>query len=194
MLQAGQNLRNQHQRVPFGMAEAYNFTTDIRRVLRRARENALEHGDRAVEPVHLLYGLAALTAARGTAVLIDLGADLRDLQLLAGGPIENEDAASAPSPRRGMIARLLRRPAPPAAAPPPTDISYSPRTTRVLQLTLDEFQRRGDTDCDTDHLLLGMLALGDDRASALLLSAGVDLQRARAAVARLRNPADNRRS
>jgi ATP-dependent Clp protease ATP-binding subunit ClpC len=193
MLQAGQNLRNQHQRVPFGMAEAYSFTTDIRRVLRRARENALEHGDRAVEPVHLLYGLAALTAARGTAVLIDLGADLRDLQLLAGGPIENEDAATAPSARRGVIARLLRRPAP-VVAPAPTDISYSPRTTRVLQLTLDEFQRRGDTDCDTDHLLLGMLALGNDRAAALLLSAGVDLDRARAAVGRLRNAGDNRRT
>jgi ATP-dependent Clp protease ATP-binding subunit ClpA len=166
------------------MAEAYDFTTDIRRVLRRARENALEHGDHAVEPVHLLHGLTALTSARGIAVLIDLGADVRDLQLLAGGPVESDDPT--PPPRRGMIARLLKRPAPVAAPRATSDIAYSHRTTRVLQLTLDEFQRRGDTDCDTDHLLLGMLALRDDRATALLASAGVDLERARAAVARLR--------
>ncbi|HWZ58880.1 MAG TPA: Clp protease N-terminal domain-containing protein [Gemmatimonadaceae bacterium] len=166
------------------MAESYDFTTDIRRVLRRARENALEHGDHAVEPVHLLYGLTALTTSRGTATLIALGADLRDLQLLAGGPVENESAAAAPT-RRSMIARLLRRPSPVVA--PPADIPYSPRTNRVLQLTLAEFQRRGDPDCDTDHLLLGMLALNDDRATALLASAGVDLDRARTAVARLRS-------
>jgi ATP-dependent Clp protease ATP-binding subunit ClpA len=185
MLQAGQTVRNRDRRVPFGMAESYDFTTDIRRVLRRARDNALEHGDHAVEPVHLLYGLAALTTSRGTAALIALGADLRDLQLLAGGPIESESATAAPA-RRSVIARLLRR-APPVVAPPPTDIPYSARTNRVLQLTLAEFQRRGDPDCDTDHLLLGMLALHDDRATALLLSAGVDLDRARTAVARLRN-------
>jgi ATP-dependent Clp protease ATP-binding subunit ClpA len=164
------------------MAEEYDFTTDIRRVLRRARENALEHGDRAVEPVHLLYGLATLNGGRGIEVLIELGADPRDLQLLAGGPIENEQ--DAPAARRGVIARLLRRP-PPVAAPR-SDIAYSASTARVLRLTVDEFQRRGDHDCDTDHLLLGMLAVRDDRAAALLLSAGVDLDRARSAVARLR--------
>jgi len=192
MLQASRTRRNRNRHVPFGMAEAYDFTNDIRRVLRRARENALEHGDRAVEPVHLLYGLAALTSARGTAVMIDLGADLRDLQLLAGGPVEDEHATPAHPARRGMLARLLRRPAPAVTPPTTRDIAYSPRTTRVLQLTLDEFQRRGDPDCDTDHLLLGMLALRDDRAAALLLSAGVDLDHARSTVARLRS-ADSRR-
>jgi ATP-dependent Clp protease ATP-binding subunit ClpA len=165
------------------MSEEYDFTTDIRRVLRRARENALEHGDRAVEPVHLLYGLAMLNNGRGIGVLIELGADPRDLQLLAGGPIENEH--EPPAARRGVIARLFRRA--PEVVAPPADVSYSAATARVLRLTLDEFHRRGDRDCDTDHLLLGMLALSDDRAAALLLSAGVDLARARDAVARLRS-------
>jgi ATP-dependent Clp protease ATP-binding subunit ClpA len=186
MLQASQSARNQRGSVAFGMAEGYDFTTDIRRVLRRARDNALEHSDHAVEPVHLLYGLATLPNARSTAVLIDLGANIGDLQLLAGGPVDH-DAEAAPARRRGMIDRLLRRNPPAAAPPPPADIAFSQRTTRALQLTLDEFQRRGDRDCDTDHLLLGILALRDDRAVGLLLSAGVDLDRARAAVARQRD-------
>jgi ATP-dependent Clp protease ATP-binding subunit ClpA len=173
------------------MAEAYDFTTDIRRVLRRARENALEHGDRTVEPTHLLYGIAALPSSRATAVLLDLGANLGDLQLLAGGPLERDtDPDPAPTRTSKVMAKLFNRAPKPTTPPPPqstTDITFSPRTNRALQLTLAEFQRRGDPDCDTDHLLLGVLALRDDRAVALLLSAGVDLDHARATVARLRD-------
>jgi len=173
------------------MAESYAFTTDIRRVLRRARDNAVEHGDPAIEPTHLLYGLTQLAHARACAVLTDLGADLRDLQLLAGGPIgPDEDAPPAAAATQGtrgqrLLDRVLRRP-PPAPPAPPADVQHSTRTTRVLQLTLKEFEARGDADCDTDHLLLGMLALPNDRAAALLASSGVDLTRARSAVARLR--------
>jgi ATP-dependent Clp protease ATP-binding subunit ClpA len=190
MLQSHQTARNQRGRIPFTMAEAYDFTTDIRRVLRRARDNAIEHGDRAVEPAHLLYGLASLPTSRATNVLIALGANLADLQLLAGGPVDHE-AESPPTRRETMLARLksLKRPTPQLAPTPPKEIGYSPRATRALQLTLDEFQHRGDPDCDTDHLLLGILALRDDQAVALLLSAGVDLERARHEVARERERA-----
>jgi ATP-dependent Clp protease ATP-binding subunit ClpA len=170
------------------MAEAYDFTTDIRRVLRRARENALEHGDRAVEPTHLLYGLAALPTSRATAVLLELGANLGDLQLLAGGPLERDTDTTTPTRANKVISKLFKRASKPAEPPRSTiEIAFSPRTNRALQLTLAEFQRRGDPDCDTDHLLLGVLALRDDRAVALLLSAGVDLDHARTAVARLRD-------
>jgi ATP-dependent Clp protease ATP-binding subunit ClpA len=167
-------------------AELHDFSADIRRVLRRARDNAIEHGDRSVEPVHLLYGLATLPSSRAAEILMDLGADLADLQLLSGGPIDHVPDAK-PTPSRGIIARVFRR-STPASTPSqaPADVPYSPLSARALQLTVEEYQRRGDRECDTDHLLLALLALSDDRAGSLLLSAGVTLDRARAAVTRAR--------
>jgi ATP-dependent Clp protease ATP-binding subunit ClpA len=167
-------------------AELHDFSADIRRVLRRARDNAIEHGDHAVEPVHLLYGLATLPHSRAAEILMDLGANIADLQLLSGGPIHHI-AESKTTPPRGVIRRLFKRS--PAADTPPqphADVPYSPHSARTLQLTVEEYQRRGDRECDTDHLLLALLALGDDRAGSLLLSAGVTLDRARAAVQRAR--------
>jgi ATP-dependent Clp protease ATP-binding subunit ClpA len=165
-------------------AELHDFSPDIRRALRRARDNAIEHNDRAVEPVHLLYGLVTLQSSRASEILMDLGANIADLQLLSGGPIDHTPEVKQ-TPPRGVIGRLFRR-STPAPAPPQTDVPYSPHSARALQLTVEEYQHRGDRECDTDHLLLALLALGDDRAGSLLLSAGVTLDRARAAVQRAR--------
>lgn len=185
----GSTRRHRHPHPPAMLG--LPFTDECRRILLRAADNAAEHGDAMVEPTHLLYGIAREDRSHAAAVLADLGADLEDLLLLAGGPIA--EVTDAPPPARSLFGKLLARAMPSAAhakaAPPPPDgtpVVFSPRAKRVVDLAASEARSHGDAEADSAHLLVGLLQLPDDRAAALLSSAGADLPRARDAAARRR--------
>jgi ATP-dependent Clp protease ATP-binding subunit ClpC len=164
------------------------FTDECRRVLIRAGDNAVEHGDALVEPTHLLYGIARENRSVAAATLADLGAELEDLLLLAGGPV----AEVTDDEPRGLLGRLFRRPkkpAPSAARDKPPDgntVAFSPTAKRAIDLAVADARALKDQEVDSGHLLVALLQLNNDRAAALLSSAGAELDRARPAVARRR--------
>src|SRR5205823_2407967 len=61
--------------------------------------------------------------------------------------------------------------------------TFTERARRVLSLAQEEAQRLGHSSIGTEHLLLGMLRLGD--GAGLLRSLGVTLEQARAGTQRL---------
>jgi len=54
-----------------------------------------------------------------------------------------------------------------------SEIELSPRTKRVLELAGEEARRRGDSQIDTHHILLGMVRQGDGTALDVLSQLGV---------------------
>ena len=54
-----------------------------------------------------------------------------------------------------------------------SEIELSPRTKRVLELAGEEARRRGDSQIDTHHILLGMVRQGDGTALEVLSQLGV---------------------
>jgi ATP-dependent Clp protease ATP-binding subunit ClpA len=165
------------------------FTDECRRVLIRAGDNAVEHGDALVEPTHLLYGIARENRSVAAATLADLGAELEDLLLLAGGPVAE---VVDDTERRSLLGRLFRRPkksAPAGQHARPADsnsVAFSPTAKRAIDLAVADARALKDNEVDSGHLLIALLQLNNDRAAALLASAGAELDNARTAVVRRR--------
>jgi len=69
--------------------------------------------------------------------------------------------------------------------PPPGHIPFTPRAKKVLELSLREALQLGHTYIGTEHILLGLIREGDGVAAQVLVSVGVDLNRARQQVLQL---------
>jgi Clp amino terminal domain, pathogenicity island component len=67
----------------------------------------------------------------------------------------------------------------------PGHIPFTPRSKKVLELSLREALRLGDSQIGTEHVLLGLLREGEGMAITVLERLGVDGDRLRAAVTRL---------
>ncbi len=63
--------------------------------------------------------------------------------------------------------------------PPSGHIPFTPRAKKVLELSLREALQLGHTYIGTEHILLGLIREGDGVAAQVLVSLGVDLNRAR---------------
>jgi len=61
-------------------------------------------------------------------------------------------------------------------------IPFTPRAKKVLELSLREAQQLRSDHIGTEHMLLALIREGDGVAAQVLLSSGVDLNRARAQV------------
>jgi len=71
---------------------------------------------------------------------------------------------------------------------PPTEsghIPFTPRSKKVLELSLREALQLGSDYIGTEHILLALIREGDGVAAQVLLSEGVDITRARAQVGKL---------
>ena len=137
------------------------FTDRARRVVVLAQEEArmLDHNYIGTE--HLL--LAIIDEGEGSAAraLTALGVSL------AATRQEVED----------IIGR--------GAQAPSGHIPFTPRAKKVLELSLREAQLLGGDYIGTEHLLLGLIREGDGVAAQVLVSSGVDLNRARQQVIQL---------
>src|SRR5208282_5539637 len=56
---------------------------------------------------------------------------------------------------------------------------FTPRSKKVLELSLREALQLGSDYIGTEHILLGLIREGDGVAAQVLVSSGVDLNRAR---------------
>jgi ATP-dependent Clp protease ATP-binding subunit ClpC len=64
-------------------------------------------------------------------------------------------------------------------APSEGHIPFTPRSKKVLELSLREARQLGASYIGTEHILLGLIHEGDGVAAQVLVSSGVDLNRAR---------------
>ncbi len=71
------------------------------------------------------------------------------------------------------------------AEPPAGHIPFTPRSKKVLELSLREARSLGSDYIGTEHVLLALLREGDGVGAQILVGAGVDLNRARQQVINL---------
>ncbi len=142
--------------------EGFNFTERVRKVLAMAREESLRLNHEYVGTEHMLLSLAREGEGVGAQVLRGLGADL--------------DALAA------EVDKIVQPGRSRSTGP---DLPYTSRAKKVLELAMKEARRLDHTYVGTEHLLLGLLAEGRGIAAQVLTDAGIDLDSARAEVAKI---------
>jgi ATP-dependent Clp protease ATP-binding subunit ClpA len=179
------------------------FTDRARTVVIEARTEAKELHHAHIGTEHLL--LAMLVADGGIAhqVLIDAGldavgvrADIERLVTAAPRLLSDEDAAALRTigiDLDAVLARIEESFGPDALEPPPPPqrrgllgrrwqhSRFTPRSKKVLELSLREALRLGDKHIGTEHILLGLIREGDGLATLIVTQRGIkldDLRRA----------------
>ena len=84
--------------------------------------------------------------------------------------------------RQAVVGIISRGTQPPRA---PGHNPFKPRATKVLELSQREAMQLGHDYIGTEHILLALIREGDGVAAQVLLSKGVDIDRARAQVVAL---------
>jgi ATP-dependent Clp protease ATP-binding subunit ClpC len=138
------------------------FSDRATKAVSLGRRHARREGHRFVTPEHLLLGLAEVEPGVSGAVLKRLGVDL---------------AADRPA----LLALLETVPRRAADEP----VVLSPEAERVLRQATVQARELGHNYIGTEHLLLGLLAVGPGPAADYLAGRGVTLDAARAAVRRV---------
>ncbi len=131
------------------------FTEDARRVLTLAQDEAQRLDHNFIGAEHLLLGLIGVEGGVAAQALKALGVGLDDVRR----EVESIEGRGE-QPLRG-------------------DIRLTPRLKKILELAVDEAQRRKDAHVGTEHLLLGLLREGTGIAVDALARLAVSPARAR---------------
>jgi ATP-dependent Clp protease ATP-binding subunit ClpC len=137
------------------------FTKRARRVLTNAQEEARRLNHRYIGTEHILLGLASEEGGVAMRVLQDLG-------------IKPEQVRSA-------IERTVGKGTRPTFAQP----TLTPRTKRVIEISVDEARKMGHHYIGTEHLLLGLVQEGEGVAVDVLRRLGASPEKIREQVSRL---------
>lgn len=141
------------------MMRGFGFSTQMRKVLAAAREEAVRLNHPYVGTEHILLGLIREVDGGSAAVL---------------------RALDIPPERIRQKLEETLVPGPPMLAPP--DLPYTSRAKKVLELGMDECERSHTAVFDTAQLLVGLCAEGKGIAAETLALAGLTTDVARAAV------------
>jgi ATP-dependent Clp protease ATP-binding subunit ClpA len=134
------------------------FTDGARQVVVLAHEEARELDHNYIGTEHVLLGL--IHEGQGTAA--------RALESLG---------VTLPSARK-QVEEIIGR----GKHTPSGPIPFTPRSKKVLELSLREALQLGDNYIGTEHILLGLLREGDGAAVQVLVRMRVDLNRVRQTV------------
>ena len=131
--------------------ESYTgFSDRSNRVFRRAQEAAVELGHSLIGSEHILYGLMHDDGGTAAKILGDTGLQSRDvfdlIIKLAG---------------RGESTDVLPQ-------------GFTPRAREIAEIARMEANKRGYSQADPEHLLLGILCDGDSSATKIIYIAGLD--------------------
>ena len=127
------------------------FTDWARRALKTAQQEAERMHQAEIGTEHLLLGLLSERDGYASRVLRELG--------LQSGDVQHWVERLSTGRRRPSLLD--------------SELELSPRTKRALELAGDEAKRRGDSQIDTHHLLLGLVRQGDGVALQVLSQLGV---------------------
>jgi ATP-dependent Clp protease ATP-binding subunit ClpC len=136
------------------------FTERAQKVLSLAQEEAVRLGHNNVGTEHILLGLIREGDGIAAKALIALGLGLEKIQ---------DEVES-------LIGRGQEQ---------PTNIAYTPRAKKVIELSMDEARKLGHTYVGTEHILLGLIREGEGVAARVLNNLGISLNKARQQVLQL---------
>jgi hypothetical protein len=143
------------------------FDDAARRVLTNAQSEATRLDHNYIGTEHLLLGIIADTDSPASGLLRSRGVDLAKVRTAVGFIIgRGSEQASG-------------------------EVGLTPRAKRVIELSIEEARRMGDHFIGSEHLLLGLLREGEGIAAGVLESLGIDLERLRVDVLRLRSTKEN---
>jgi ATP-dependent Clp protease ATP-binding subunit ClpA len=137
------------------------FTDRARRVVVLAQEEARTLDHNYVGPEHLLLGLVREGEGVAAKALTELGVDL--------------------SAVRQQIEELIGR----GQESPSGRIPFTPRTKKVLELSLREALQLGHNYIGTEHILLAILREGENVGAQVLVRMGTNLNQVRLEVVKL---------
>jgi ATP-dependent Clp protease ATP-binding subunit ClpC len=138
------------------MAAFSKFTERARKVILLAKEESKRVNHEYIGTEHVLLGLVKEGEGVAAAVLNSLGLDAENI--------------------RAEVEKLVQ------PGPTPitnTDIPFTPKAKKVIELAMDEARNLGHNYIGTEHLLLGLIREGDGVAAQVLLNMGLDLQSVR---------------
>ncbi len=136
------------------------FTERAQKVLALAQEEAIRLGHNNIGTEHILLGLIREGEGIAAKALIALGLGLEKIQ---------DEVES-------LIGRGQEQ---------PSNIAYTPRAKKVIELSMDEARKLGHTYVGTEHILLGLIREGEGVAARVLNNLGVSLNKARQQVLQL---------
>jgi ATP-dependent Clp protease ATP-binding subunit ClpC len=149
------------------------FTDTAIKVIRLAQEEARRLGHNFVGTEQILLGLIGEADGIAATVLQSLGITIQEVR---------EEIEKIIGRGSGFVA---------------VEIPFTPRSKRVLELSLEESRTLGQDYVGTEHLLLGLIRDGEGVAARVLLNLGVDSKEVRAKVIEMLSeakPALNERS
>ncbi len=131
------------------------LTVKSQEALEAARSLAAEHGQAAIEPLHLLLALLADREGVVLPLLARLGSDVRAITADAEKELARRPQVQGASVERGL----------------------SPALAQALEEAFRQADKFNDENVSAEHLLLGMLSLGRDAAAEVLARHGVTADR-----------------
>jgi hypothetical protein len=137
------------------------FTPRARNAVVAAEKEAREAGSETVEPEHLVLGLLHEPEALAAKAMVTLGAPLDQV--------------------KDVMKAMLR----PGGQAAPDLLPLAPQTRKALELTLREALRLGHNYVGTEHILLGLLALGEGAVVAALNGLGLTTETAEREIKRM---------
>jgi hypothetical protein len=144
-----------------GMDRFNKFTDRARKVLTYAQEESQRFNHNYIGTEHLLLGLIREGDGVAAVALKNMGVELSKVRTAVEFIIGQGDR------------------------PVSGEIGLTPRGKRVIELAIDESRRLDHNYIGTEHLLLGIVRVGDGIAAGVLESLGVGLDRTRAEVIRV---------
>ena len=136
------------------------FTERAQKVLALAQEEAVRLGHKNIGTEHIFLGLIREGEGIAAKALQALGLGLDKIQ--------------------GEVEALIGR-----GGENPSNINYTPRAKKVIELSMDEARKLGHTYVGTEHILLGLIREGEGVAARVLNNLGVSLNKARQQVLQL---------
>ncbi|EGL17109.1 MULTISPECIES: ATP-dependent protease ATP-binding subunit ClpC [Paenibacillus] len=136
------------------------FTERAQKVLSLAQEEAVRLGHNNIGTEHILLGLIREGEGIAAKALVALGLGLEKIQ---------DEVES-------LIGRGQEQ---------PSNIAYTPRAKKVIELSMDEARKLGHTYVGTEHILLGLIREGEGVAARVLNNLGISLNKARQQVLQL---------
>ena len=138
------------------------FTERARKVMTLARQEAQKLNNDYIGTEHILLGLVQEGSGVAAQVLKNLDVDLRKV--------------------RAEVERLVEQGTSPVSS---SQLPFTPRAKRVLELALEEAQNLGHNYIGTEHLLLGLIRESDGPAAHVLQNLGVKPEEVREEVVEL---------
>jgi ATP-dependent Clp protease ATP-binding subunit ClpA len=134
------------------------FTDRARQTVVLAQEEARRLGHSYIGTEHLLLGLLREGEGVAAQAIGRMGISLADV--------------------RSDVVRIIGE----ASESPSGHIPFTPRSKKVLELSLREAMQLGHNYIGTEHILLGLVREGEGVAAQVLVARGADLKRVRATV------------